>query len=121
MTLTLTLETNVILYHLEGKLKETFKGTRLCVSIISQIELLSYRKLDSETESRNKQFLLLANVVPVDEAIAEEAIRLRQGFSLKTPDAIIAATSVSLNSELVSNDLALLKSHSVRVRAPEFK
>ena len=43
---TLVLDTNVVIAHLEGKLAAQFGQDDLCVSIITEIELLGFLGLD---------------------------------------------------------------------------
>ena len=47
-------------------------------------------------------------VVDLTEEIRELAIDLRRRHALKLPDAIVAATALSLQAQLVTNDTKLL-------------
>lgn len=44
---------------------------------------------------------------PISLAVEDEAIRLRCTHNIKLPDAIIAATALSLRAELLTHDKAL--------------
>lgn len=48
-------------------------------------------------------------LLPIDEAIIDEAIHLRRHRNLRTPDAIIAATAMHYKATLLTNDAELLR------------
>jgi len=54
MGLKKVLDTNAVLYLLGGKLAEALPAARYFVSVITEIELLSYPLLDAEEESQIK-------------------------------------------------------------------
>lgn len=110
------LDTNVVLYHLGNRLAEDLPDGPLCISIITEMELLSFPGL-SENEEREIQRLLKSiNVIELSEAIKNEAIQLRKTFKVKLPDAIIMATAKSLSAPLITNDLALAKIKGIEVK-----
>ena len=98
------LDTNIVLYHLSGRLAEPLPSDRYSVSVISVIEALSYPRIDEAERNDILDFLNHVDVVDVSMAIALDSARLRRTHHLKTPDAIIAATALSLGAELVTND-----------------
>ena len=77
------------------------------LSVITEIELLSFAGLNHDQEEVLHAFLDDVTVVTVDDEIKNTAIRLRRRHRLKVPDAIIVATALSLPAELVSNDTKL--------------
>lgn len=98
------LDTNVVLYYLGGKLSRYLPKDDYYVSVITEIELLSYPKLKKKDEQQIKNFLAELTIVDLKPEIKELTIELRREFSLKLPDAIIAATALVLKAELLSND-----------------
>ena len=48
-------------------------------------------------------------VIPVNDEIKETAISLKQKYSIKTPDAIIAATAKSLGLTFITADKGFAK------------
>ena len=52
MAVTAVLDTNVVLYHLGDRLAEPLPHGAICVSVITEMELLSYPSLSPEEESR---------------------------------------------------------------------
>ncbi|UBF29345.1 type II toxin-antitoxin system VapC family toxin [Kovacikia minuta CCNUW1] len=77
------------------------------VSIITEMELLSYPSLSPTEEQQIRSFLAQMVIVRIDDPIKNAAITLRKQHRLKLPDAIIAATAQSLSALLLTNDLKL--------------
>jgi predicted nucleic acid-binding protein len=73
-------------------------------SVIVRMELQAKRDLPPEEIAKRKIFLDRVAVVPLDDTVEEEAIKLRKYTSLKLPDAIIAATAVKMGAVLLSYD-----------------
>ena len=101
------LDTNVVLYFLGGRLANPLPSGRYFVSVITEIELLSYPSLSPDEETQIRDFLTKITVVGIDNNIKELAITFRKQNRLRLPDAIIAATAQSLNAILFTNDVRL--------------
>jgi predicted nucleic acid-binding protein len=101
------LDTNIVLYFLGGKLTNPLVSGKYFVSVITEIELLSYSGLSSDEENQIINFLSNIMVIVIDSNIKNLAIALRKQYKLKLPDAIIAATAQSLNATLFTNDARL--------------
>jgi hypothetical protein len=112
------LDTNILIglfdYHpgviafLEKKAVIPLKESTL--SVISRMELLSFPSLSTEEENIiRKKLDAFAFVLPLDEDIEAKAILLRKELRIKLPDAIIAATAMVNNLELLTLDEDLLK------------
>lgn len=63
-----------------------------CLSVISQIELLSW-KANPSIEILIKEFITDSQIVALKPKIISSCIEMRRNYSIKTPDAIIAATA----------------------------
>ncbi|MBF8273939.1 MAG: PilT protein domain protein [Magnetococcales bacterium] len=98
------LDTNIILSLLGDELAEPLPIRRYFASTITEMELLSHPSLSQPEESKIRALLRDINVVDMDPDIKEQAIRLRRHQGLKLPDAIIAATALSLDGVLLTND-----------------
>lgn len=100
------LDTNIILYILSGDrtIAEYLYLKKLYASVISEIELLSFRNLTKKEETEISDFLSQFRIIYIDEAIKKEAITLRKQYHLKLPDSIIAATAISLNLIFITAD-----------------
>jgi len=100
------LDTNIILYLLDGKseLAEILDGTTVYISFISELELLTYKGL---TDSERENISLLLNefvIVDINSEIKLKTIHIRSESNLKLPDSIIAATAAYLNITLFTAD-----------------
>lgn len=108
------LDTNILLYHLGGRLVgELPNGDRL-VSVVTELELLSYPAITPEIEVQIRQLLASFEIVDLGPAVKDGAVRLRRAHSLKLPDAIIAATALAHDAQLVTNDARLGRTPGLR-------
>jgi predicted nucleic acid-binding protein len=100
------LDTNAVLYILKGDetLAQFVDGSQLFISVITQIELLSYHKFTPKEEKIVLDFIQSCKIIYVNDEIAKAAIRLRRKFRKKLPDTIIAATSILNSLPLISAD-----------------
>jgi predicted nucleic acid-binding protein len=103
----IVLDTNIALYYLGGRLTTPLPNGLYHVSIITEMELLSYPNLSQAEEQQIQSFLSQLLIVNIDGPIKNIAIALRKQYRLKLPDAIVAATAQSLNALLLSNDKKL--------------
>lgn len=101
------LDTNIVLYFLGGKLVNPLQSANYSVSVITEIELLSYPSLDSDKEKRIISFLNQIALVGIDTNIKNLTISLRKQYKLKLPDAIIVATAQFLGATLLTNNIRL--------------
>lgn len=111
------LDTNIALYFLGNRLTEPFPPGIYFVSVITEIELLSYPDLKNAEAQSIKAFLSHLSIVSLEDKIKTLAIQLRQTHSLKLPDAIIAATTIYLDATLLTNDQKLTKLEDVKTQS----
>ena len=104
----IVLDTNAVLYFLAGRLAQALPQADFYVSVITEMELLSYPLLRAEEEAEILDFLSDVTLVDLNREIKQSAIALRRQYRLKLPDAIVAATARRLNAELFTNDLKML-------------
>jgi len=79
-------------------------GKQLYVSVITEMELLSFKGLLPKEEKQIQLFLSECKVVGINTAIKKEAIRIRRTCGNKLPDSIIAATSIYIDVPLITAD-----------------
>ena len=115
------LDTNIILYHLGGKLVSKIPPANFFVSAISEIELLSYHSLSPEEESTLRELLGETTIVDLDADVKRRAIEVRREFRLKIPDAIVAATALTADADLLSNDPIFHRTPDLRSKSMETK
>ena len=72
------------------------------------MELLAKRDLPAAEERDIREFPDDLTVVPLDKAIEQKAVEIRRATSVKLPDCIIAATSIVLDTILLTDDDRLL-------------
>lgn len=106
--LLILLDTNVVLYLLGGRLVNPLPSGQYLVSVITEIELLSYPSISLDEEVQIRDFLTKITVVGIESNIKKLAIALRKQYRLRIPDTIIAATAQSLNATLFTNDVRLV-------------
>ena len=102
------LDTNAILYLLGGKVAQGLPAGEYLISVISEIELLSYPLLETSAQSKIQDFLSEVTIVELTREVKNLAISLRREHQVKLPDAIVAATALSVGAVLVTNDVKLL-------------
>ena len=101
-------DTNFLIDVHEGKPKvEPFLEGTVVVSVISEIELLGWYKINNEEKKALRSLLDDCVIFELTSAIRKVAIELRQQKKIKTPDAIVAATAIHLQLPLVSSDKGL--------------
>jgi predicted nucleic acid-binding protein len=106
MIATITIDTNIVIKLLNGDetCKNIIRSKVPLVSIISEIELLSWPQLNSEEYELITSFLSECFISNLSPEIKWEAIEIRKNYGLKVPDAIIAATAITKNLPLFSSD-----------------
>ena len=70
------------------------------ISFITLIEYLGYKHITKSSE----EFIALAEVIGTDNLIIRNCIDLRKNYTIKLPDAIIAATALARNFVLITNN-----------------
>ncbi len=98
-------DTNALIYLLGGyECMKPFLNEKLYMSIISEMEMLSFSELSIEDENNIKGLISKCSVIPVDNDIKDKTIQIRRKDRLKLPDAIIAATAIVNDMTLVTAD-----------------
>ncbi len=106
-------DTNALIYFFNGNQKviDAIEGETLYISSITEIELLSFSKLDETSEKGIRMFINddNCNLIELISAIKERTIRIRRKHRIKLPDAIVAATAVFLGIPLLTFDAGFAK------------
>ena len=106
-------DTNVIIDFLKHK-DSSFDLSKLLLqhecftSVIVKLELLRYPSISHDEEHDINAFLRFLPVISINESIENETIILSRSTKLKLPDAIIGATAIVYNAEIVTKDPHLL-------------
>ena len=102
---TFILDTNIIIYLSQEKLKMTdfaSKGDKLCISIISYMESLGHPFKNKEEEIIVKSLCDTCEIFNLTKQITDKTIEIRKQFKIKLPDAIIAASALVNKAVLVT-------------------
>ncbi|WP_019674151.1 type II toxin-antitoxin system VapC family toxin [Psychrobacter lutiphocae] len=78
------------------------------ISVITELELLSYANLSTDDEQHLKQILAQFQTHTITQSIKLQTINIRRLKKLKLPDSIIVATAEVLGCTLVTNDRQIL-------------
>ena len=108
------LDSNIVIGFLDNRegipdLNNLPDDTAIHISVITELELLSFSKIDSVAESVILRFFSDLAVVPLTDAIKQKTIAFRRATNRKLPDSIIAATAIVLGATLITRDEHLLK------------
>jgi predicted nucleic acid-binding protein len=100
------LDTNAVLYILAGDetLINFLFEKELFLSIISEMELLSYKNITDKEQKTLKEFLKEFIIININDTIKQNTIEVKKASAMKLPDSIIAATAMSLNLPLITSD-----------------
>ena len=80
------------------------QGAWIGFSAVTELEALGYAGLSTADDKALRELLAQFEEVPVLPAVIDEAIRLRRLHKMKTPDAIVAATALLQQAELVTRN-----------------
>jgi len=110
------LDTNAVIYAQKGALAEPLPVGQYFASVITEIELLSFPDLTTEQEQALRELLGDICIVGLEDDVKRVAIDVRRRLRLRLPDAIIAATAITLDAELFTNDTGLAQVPDLRCR-----
>ncbi len=117
MALKQLLDTNVILYFLAGKLISPLPDNDYCISVITQLELLSFPSLNDESENMIQAFIDQVEIIGLTPEIIKETVIIRRKHKLKLPDSIIVATAKIFNVVILTNDQQICNLSDIRCQS----
>jgi len=98
-------DTNALIYLLSGdSCMKSYLASYIGLSVISEIELLSFPGITSFEEQQIRSFIKDCTVLFLTENVKNKTIALRRSYKIKLPDAIIAATAIENNLPLITAD-----------------
>lgn len=115
------LDTNAVIYLVNGCLASPLPEGKYSISIITEIELLSFSGLPDEEEQRIRDLLLVLDRVQLSDTVRDQTIRLRRENRLKIPDAIIAASALTQQAILLTNDQSFASIDGLDCKALQLK
>lgn len=75
------------------------------LSIINKIEFLGFQYLSSNEEKQFQSLIKASNIILLHDGIVDETIALRKKYSIKLPDAIVAASAISIDAVLITGNI----------------
>lgn len=115
------LDTNAVIYLLGGRLVNKLPDGEYGLSVITEIELLSFPALTDEEEEAIRTLLASIERLPLNDAVRDGAILLRRKNGLKLPDAVIAATAFDWGAVLLTNDTRMADLPGLKTQAVTLK
>lgn len=102
----LCVDTNILLYFLKGdqEVIEMISDKDLVISFITELELLSFPKISSDSGDTIKGLLKNCLIIDIRSEIKDLTIEIRRKSKLKIPDAIVAATAFYSKLPLLTAD-----------------
>lgn len=119
------LDTNAVIQLLAGNqpLRKMVEDSDfLAISVISKLEFLSYPDLTEDEKIAFHELLedlTVFDLTASDDALIQEAAAMRIDGGLKLPDAVIAATALINDCEVITNDAHF--AHQKRVQARTYE
>ena len=113
----MVVDTNILLYLIGGdkQLQSYLESQQLYISFITELELLGFKNLSMKEEAIINNLIEMSVVVEMNDAIKRKVIELRKRYSMKLPDAIIAATSIYLDVQLLTADKSFKSKEELNV------
>lgn len=99
------LDSNIIIYAVKSdypNIRNWLRTKVSAVSDISRIEVLGYHEITSLEIEIIEKFFSFCTIIPIEVAIINKAIQLRQKKRISLGDAIVGATSIVYNIPLVT-------------------
>jgi len=99
-------DTNILLYLLAGDktLARILNNKKVYISFITELELMSFKSLTQKEKSLVEALINECIIIDINNSIKQYTIELRRKYSIKLPDAIIAATTEYINLPLLTSD-----------------
>jgi predicted nucleic acid-binding protein len=98
-------DTNIIIYIMNGlPATKKFLDAEFALSEISEIELLGIKGINRKDLQIRQSMINECFLMNINDSIKLTAIRIKQQYILKIPDALIAATAIHHRLPLLSGD-----------------
>jgi predicted nucleic acid-binding protein len=98
-----------------GSISSLIAKDSFYVSILTKIEFLGWDKHTRDGFEKCERLIETANVLPVDEDIANRTIELKRVMNIKLADAVIAATAMMNSLRLATRNVSDFK----KIKGPE--
>jgi predicted nucleic acid-binding protein len=99
-------DTNMLIMLVDGneRVAELLEGCQIFTSFISELELLSASGLMLKQIKKLESLLADCTIIDINPAIKSSTLEIRRKHKVKLPDAIVAATAITLDLPLLTAD-----------------
>ncbi|MGH8055957.1 MAG: type II toxin-antitoxin system VapC family toxin [Candidatus Entotheonellia bacterium] len=101
-------DSNILIYAAQpahAHLRQFIAVHAPAVSAVSYVEVLGYHQLDDEARQYLEAFFRLARVLPLSQAVLDQAVALRQQRKMSLGDALVAGTALAHGLTLVTRNV----------------
>ena len=103
------LDSNVLIDTLNQKLNllgflNNFPDCEVYINLVVEIEVLAKSGMSEQEEAEVRALLDSFKWVEIGKSVREIAVQIRRTKELRLPDALIAASAITLNATVLSND-----------------
>jgi len=101
-------DSNILMYAAQpahAHLRQFIAVHAPAVSAVSYVEVLGYPQLDDEARQYLEAFFRLARVLPLSQAVLDQAVALRQQRKMSLGDALVAGTALAHGLTLVTRNI----------------
>jgi hypothetical protein len=101
-------DSNILIYAAQpahAHLRQFIAEQAPAVSAVTYVEVLGYHQLDDEERQYLEAFFRLAQVLPLSQAVLDQAVTLRQQRKLSLGDALVAGTALVHDLTLVTRNV----------------
>ena len=101
-------DSNILIYAAQpahARLRQFMAVHAPAVSAVSYVEVLGYHQLDDEERQYLEAFFRLVRVLPLSQAVLDQAVALRQQRKMSLGDALVAGTALAHGLTLVTRNV----------------
>jgi predicted nucleic acid-binding protein len=101
-------DSNILIYAAQSAhahLRRFIADHAPAVSAVHYVEVLSYHQLDDQEQQYLEEFFRLARVLPLSQAVLDQAVALRQQRRMSLGDALVAGTALVHGLTLVTRNV----------------
>ena len=103
------LDSNTVIYASQpdarfAVCRQWVEQEQVAISAISRVEVMGFHNLTQTDAEFLATVLRFVPQLPISDAVLDQAVKIRQQFRLKTPDAIVAATALEHGLALITAD-----------------
>lgn len=103
------LDSNIIIYASQpgySQVRQFIAANAPVVSAVSYVEVLGFHALTDADKQSLRRFFAATRVLPIDQAVVDGAVALRQQRKMSLGDSLIAATALAHGLVLVTRNVS---------------